>query len=114
LRVVKKYKKRIQRDKENYLMKKCKAMEEHNEKGRTRELHQQIREITGKSKINTGLLKSRAGTDYTEKDKIITRWKEYTEDLYKKDPNISGKSIYTGTISDEKRSEGSSVRNKWK
>ena len=51
------------------------------------------------------MLKIRAGTDYIEKDKIIRRWKEYTEDLYKKDPNTSGKSIYTGTISDEKRSE---------
>jgi len=33
--------------------------------------------------------KSRAGTDYIEKDKIIRRWKECTEDLYKKDPNTS-------------------------
>ena len=57
--------------------------------GRTRELHQQIREITGKPKINIGLLKSRAEIDYIEKDKIIRRWKEYTEDLYKKDPNTS-------------------------
>jgi len=52
-------------------------------------LHQQIREITGKPKINTDSLKSRAGIDYIEKDKIIRRWKEYTEDLYKKDPNTS-------------------------
>jgi hypothetical protein len=40
-----------------------------------------------KPKINTGMLKSRAGIDYIEKDKIIRRWKEYTEDLYKKNPN---------------------------
>jgi hypothetical protein len=79
--------KRIRRDKENYLKKKCRVLEEHNEKGRTRELHQQIREITGKPKINTGTLKSRAGKDYVEKDKIIRRWKEYTEDLYIKDSN---------------------------
>jgi len=51
------------------------------------------------------LLKSTAGTDYIEKDKIIRRWKKYREDLYKKEPNTSGKSIYTGTISDEKQSE---------
>jgi hypothetical protein len=56
-------------------------LEEHNKKGRTRELHQQLRKITGKPKINTGTLKGRAGIDYIEKDKIITRWKEYTEDL---------------------------------
>jgi hypothetical protein len=79
--------KRIRRDKENYLKKKCRVLEEHNEKGRTRELHQQIREITGKPKINT--LRSKAGIDYIEKDKIIRRGKEYTEDLYKKDQNTS-------------------------
>ena len=72
-----------------YLKKKCSVLEEHNEKGRTRELHQQIREITGKPKIHTGSLKSRAGIHYIEKDKIIRRWKEYTEDLYKMDPNTS-------------------------
>jgi hypothetical protein len=38
-------------------------------KRKSRELHQQIREITGKPKINTGSLKSRAGIDYIEKDK---------------------------------------------
>ena len=84
-----KYKKRIRKDKENYLREKCRELEEHNKKGRTKELHQQIREICGKPKINTGTLKSRTGKDYIEKDKIIRRWKEYTEDLYKKDPNIS-------------------------
>jgi hypothetical protein len=35
------------------------------------------------------MLKSRTGIDYIEKDKIIRRWKEYTEELYKKDPNTS-------------------------
>jgi hypothetical protein len=30
------------------------VLEEHNEKGRTRELYQQIREITGKPKKKTG------------------------------------------------------------
>jgi hypothetical protein len=79
-----KYKKELG-DEENYLRKKYRVLEEHNEKGRTRELHQQIREINGKPKINTGSLKSRAGIDYLEKDKIIRSWKEYTEDLYKKD-----------------------------
>jgi hypothetical protein len=64
-------------------------MEEHNKKGRARELRQQIREITRKPKINTGTIKSRAGIDYIEKVNIIRSWKEYTEELYKKDPNTS-------------------------
>jgi hypothetical protein len=33
--------KRIKKDKENYLKEKCRVLEEHNKKGRTRELHQQ-------------------------------------------------------------------------
>jgi hypothetical protein len=81
--------KRIRKDKENYLRGKCRELEQHSEKGRTNELHQQIREICGKPKINTGTLKSRTEKDYIEKDKIIRRWKEYTEDLYKKDQNTS-------------------------
>jgi hypothetical protein len=77
--------KRIRKDKENYLKEKCKMLKEHNKRGRTRDLYQQIREITGNPKINTGSIQSRAGIDYIEKDKIIRRWKEYTEELYKKD-----------------------------
>jgi ATP-dependent Lon protease len=49
--------KRIRKDKENYLKKKCRALEEHNKKKKIKELHQQIRDITGKPKINTGTLK---------------------------------------------------------
>ena len=80
---------RIRRDKKNYVREECRVLEEHDKKGRTEELHQQIREISGKPKINTGSLKSRAGIDYIEKDKIIRRWKENTEDFYKKDLNTS-------------------------
>jgi hypothetical protein len=80
---------RIRKDKENYLKLKCHLLEEHNKKGRTRDLHQQIREITGKPKINACMIQSRAGIDYIEKDKIIRRWKEYTEELYKEDPNTT-------------------------
>jgi hypothetical protein len=43
------------------LKEKCKVLEEHNKKGRTRDLHQQIREITGKPKINTGRYKAEQG-----------------------------------------------------
>ena len=84
-----KIQRRIRKDEENYLKEKCQMLEEHNKKGRTRDLHQQIREITGKPKTNAGTIQSRAGIDYIEKDKIISRRKEYTEELYKEDPNTS-------------------------
>jgi hypothetical protein len=35
------------------------------------------------------MIKSTAEVEYIEKDNIIRRWKEYTEELYKTDPNIS-------------------------
>jgi hypothetical protein len=66
------------------------VLEEHSKKGRTGELHQQIREITENRKyVNTGTIKSRAGVDYIEKDNIVRRWKEDTEELYNKDLNTS-------------------------
>ena len=52
-------------------------------------IYQQIREITGKPKTNTGTIISKTGVEYIEKDNIIRRWKEYTEELYKRDPNVS-------------------------
>ena len=81
--------KRIRKDKEKYLQEKCKVLEEHNKKGRTRELYQQIREITGKLKTHTGTIISKTGVEYIKKDNIIRRWKKYTEELYKRDPNVS-------------------------
>jgi hypothetical protein len=60
-------------------------MEEHNKHGRTIDLHQQIREIMGKPKLQIGMIQSTTGTDQIENDKIIERWKEYTEELFKKD-----------------------------
>jgi hypothetical protein len=42
--------KRIRKDKENYLREKCRELEENSRKGRTKELHQQIREIYGNQK----------------------------------------------------------------
>jgi len=70
---------RIWKDKENYLRENVGKRKNTIKKGRMRELHQQIREIIGNPKINTGTLKSRAGIDYIEMDKIIIRWKEYTQ-----------------------------------
>jgi hypothetical protein len=55
---------RIRKDKEKYLQAKCRVLEELNKKGRTRELYQQIREITGKPKTSTGKIKSRTVVDY--------------------------------------------------
>jgi lipocalin len=79
----------IRKDKKNYLKKKCHVLEQHNKEGRIGDQNQQIREITGKPKINAGKIQSRAGIDYIEKGKVIRKWKEYTEELHKDNPNTS-------------------------
>jgi hypothetical protein len=58
-------------------------------KGRTRELYQQIREMTGKPKTNIGAIISKTGVEPVEKGNIIKRWKEYAEELYKGDTNAT-------------------------
>jgi hypothetical protein len=56
--------------------------------GKIRQLFQKTREITGKLKINTGVLKSELNKEEIEKYLIIKRWKEYTEELYPNDPEM--------------------------
>ena len=46
-------------DKEKYYSEKCKIIEKNKKLGKTRELFQEIREILGKLKINTGVLKAK-------------------------------------------------------
>jgi len=110
--------KRIRKDKENYL--KRRELEEHSKKGRTKELHQHIREIRGKPKRNTGMLKSRTGIDYIEINSRINNYKIegiHRETLQEGPKHISalpGPSIYTGTNGDEIRSYESPARNNWK
>jgi hypothetical protein len=81
--------KRIRKDKEKYLQEKWRMLEEHNRKGRTRDLYQQIREITGKPRTNIGAIISKTGVEHIEKSNIIKRWKEYAEELCQRDTNLA-------------------------
>jgi aromatic ring hydroxylase len=77
------------------------VLEDHNKKVRTREIYQHIREITGKPKTSTSTIISKTRAEYIEKVNILRRWKEYTEGLYQRDPNVSiafqEKNIHTRT-----------------
>ena len=53
--------------------------------GKTRELFNKIRDTKGTFHGKMGTTKERNGTDLTETEDIKKRWKEYTEELYKKD-----------------------------
>ena len=54
--------------------------------GKTRDLFKKIRDTEGTSHAKMGSIKDRNDIDLTEAEDIKKRWREYTEELYKKDP----------------------------
>ena len=65
-------------------MDQCKEIEENNRMGQTRDLFKKTRATEGIFHTKMGSIKDRNGMDLTEAEDI-KRWKEYTEELYKKD-----------------------------
>ena len=53
--------------------------------GKTRDLFKKIRDTKGTFHAKMGSIKDRNGRDVTETEDIKKRWKEYTEELTKKD-----------------------------
>ena len=72
------------RDKKAFLSNQCKQIEENNRMGKTRNLFRKIRDTKGTFHA-MGSIKDRNGRDLTEAEEINKTWKEYTEELYKKD-----------------------------
>ena len=60
-------------------------IEKNNRIGKTRDLFKKIRHTKGTFHAKTGSIKDRNHMDLTEAEDIKKRWKEYTEELYKKD-----------------------------
>ena len=84
------------RDKKAFLSDQCKEIEENNKMGRPSDLFKKIRDTKGtfhakmgtvKDRIRAqmGTIKDRNGMDLTEAEDNRKRWREYTEELYKKD-----------------------------
>ena len=57
--------------------------------GKTRDLFKKIRDTKGIFHAKMDIIRDRNGMDLTEAEDIKKRWQEYTEELYKKDPNYS-------------------------
>ena len=72
------------RDKKAFFSDQCKEIEEKNRMEKTRDLFKKIRDAKGIFHATMGSIKDRNGMDLTEAEDI-KRWKEYTEELYKKD-----------------------------
>ena len=75
------------RDKKAFLRDQSKEIEENSGMGKTRDLLKKIRDTKGIFHVKMGSIKDKNGMDLTEADNIKRRWKEYTEELYKKDLN---------------------------
>ena len=73
------------RAKKAFLSDQWKEIEENNRMGKTRDLFKEIRDTKGILHAKMGTIKDRNGMDLTEAEDIKKRWKEYTEELYKKD-----------------------------
>ena len=87
--------------------------------GKTSDLFKKIRDTKGTFHTKMGLTKDRNGMDLTEAEDIKKRWKECTEELYKKDlrdpDNHNGVITHLGTDILEcevKRALGSITTNK--
>ena len=58
--------------------------------GKTRDLFKKIRDTKGTFHAKMGTIKDRNGVDLIEAKDIKKRWKEYTEELYKKGLRYDG------------------------
>lgn len=77
------------KDKEVFYESKCAELEAENKKGHTRDLFRKVKQITGKVTPKINGIKNRDGELVMEEEQVKSRWKEYTEELYKKDVRIN-------------------------
>ena len=77
------------KDKEIYLNDICRNMEENQAKGKSRNVFQAIKQITGKFAPRMATVKDQDGKVLTEGKEIQERWKQYTQRLYSRDEKIS-------------------------
>ena len=73
------------RDKKAFISDQCKEIEEINRMGKTRDLFKKIRATKGTFHVKMGSIKDRNDMDLTEAEDTKKRWREYTEEQFKKD-----------------------------
>ena len=79
-------------------------IEENNRMGMTRDLFRKIRDTKGIFHAKIGSIKDRNGMDLTEAEDIKKRWREYTEELHKKD--LQDQDNHDGVITPRARHPG--------
>ena len=79
------FQRKARRDKKAFLSDQCKAIEENNRMGKTRDLFiKKIRDTKGTFHAKMGSVKDRNDMELTEAEDIKKRWQEYTEELQKR------------------------------
>ena len=81
------FQKITRRDKKAFFHEQSLIIEENNKRGKTRELFRKIRNIMGAFCPKKCTVKDKNGGDLVDAEEIKNRWKEYMEELYKKDLN---------------------------
>ena len=74
-------------EKKAFLSDQCREIEENNRKGKATGLFKKIRDTKGTFHAKMGTIKDRNGMDLTEAEDTKKRWREFTEQQYKKDLN---------------------------
>ena len=83
------------RDKKAFLSDKCKEIEESNRMAKTRELCKKTRDTKGTFYAMMGTIKDRNGMDLTEAEDMKKRWKEYTEEVYRRRSFLYSSFVYS-------------------
>ena len=71
-------------DKKAFLSDQCKAIEENNRKGKTKDLFKKTGDTKGTFHAKMGLIKDRNGMDLTEAEDIKKRWQEHRRTVQKR------------------------------
>ena len=83
------FQRRARQDKEHSLKERCRQIEENNKMGRTRDMYREIKEMTGSYSSRCGAMKLSTGKVVTEGKEVKEIWQQYTEELYRRDPNAT-------------------------
>lgn len=78
----------VRRDKNAHLIEECKIMETHSNTCNSRKLFKKVKSLSGKFNPRLGVIKSKEGNVLTCGEEIKDRWREYTQELYQRDPTL--------------------------
>ena len=75
------------RDKKDFFNEQCLIIEGNSKTGKIKDLFRKTGNIKGAFCPKMGTIKDKNGRDLVDTEEIMKRWKEYMEELYKKDLN---------------------------